>query len=378
MTMSADSDPIVDATEELTETPEQPKDDQQMSLLPAQDEEFNLRPQRLTPIYSDEQIIESAMAWFREHGFPYKTMAPHEMMQEINRLAMTKDEPALLNSVLAYSIADVFNPHRFHVTVEGKVSPFECFNNDHKFRRALENALKNGGIPAGFFGELTLALGTQQCSNFRPGFACLLYRKYCQEGAVVLDTSTGFGGRLVGFIAANIRNSKYIGVDPNTLTHKANLEMARVLGFADRVTLHNSPAEDLDPHLLDGQCDFAFTSPPYFSKEHYSEEETQSWKRYGDSVFHWLNGFMRPMLTLTFNALKPGCHAIINIEDVKIGGADGIKRFPFFLVQHTIDYAKQVGFLHTGDEVFSMQPRVGANQELGVAKEHVLRFKKPA
>ena len=110
---------------------------------------------------------------------------------------------------------------------------------------------------------------------FRPGFAAHLYRKYCKQGDTVLDTSTGYGGRLVGYLGSGI-GGKYIGIDPNTLTHAGNTRLASDLGFADAVELHNLPAEDVPHDVVAGRCDFAFTSPPYFSKEIYSAEPTQS------------------------------------------------------------------------------------------------------
>ena len=98
---------------------------------------------------------------------------------------------------------------------------------DKTLKRAIKLALEIGnGVPDGLFGLLTLAAGTQAASNFRPGFACYLYRKYCEPGSVVLDTSTGYGGRLVGAIASGVV-SKYIGIDPNTDTHEGNLKLSK-------------------------------------------------------------------------------------------------------------------------------------------------------
>lgn len=321
------------------------------------------------PVFDDDEVIREATTWFRANGFPYRRLPRFVMLQQINRLSKTPSE-ALLHTSEAYSVADSFHPHRFHATTAAKISPFECFNNDAKLAHALRLRLERGQvIPAGFFGELTLALGTQQCSNFRPGFACALYRRFCKSGDVVLDTSTGYGGRLVGFIASQVPQH-YIGIDPNTATHAGNIAMAQALGVSGRVELHNLPAEDVPHSAVAGRCDFAFTSPPYFSKEHYSDEPTQSWRRYGESYVRWLDGFLSPMLALTYSALKTGKVAIINIENVMIGSV----LYP--LVDDTIIRAKRAGFIHAGTELFEMQPRLGANQEEGVASERVLIFVK--
>jgi hypothetical protein len=331
---------------------------------------FTLTAEAANGLYTNDEIIDAAFAWFRANGFPYRSMAKFVMLQQVNRLALTPEE-SLRHTSEAYSVADHFHPHRFHATVGGKCSPVDCFFDDVKFRHALTLRLDRGNpIPAGFFGEITLSRGTQQCSNFRPGFACLLYRRFCQPGAVVLDTSTGYGGRMVGFVASMLRGH-YIGIDPNTKTHAGNLALADALGVAQRVELHNLPAEDMDIEAVRGRCDFAFTSPPYFSKEHYSDEPTQSWKRYGHAFDAWVDGFLAPMLRLTHAALKPECISIINIEDVNIKTT----RYP--LVETTVKVAKQVGFKHLGTELFEMQPRLGANQAEEVATERVLIFQRP-
>lgn len=322
-------------------------------------------------VYSNEQIIDEAFKWFRETGFPYRTVPLFVAMQQINAVSKVTDD-ALKHTSEAYAVADNFHPHRLHAEVGGKTSPIDCYHNDEKFRHALRLCLEQAGkIPAGYSGLMWLARGTQACSNFRPGFACWLYRYFCTKGMTVLDTSTGYGGRLVGYIASMV-DGHYIGIDPNTLTHAANLKLAETLGFSDKVTLINSPAEDVDHALVAGRCDFSFTSPPYFSKEHYSEEETQSWKRYGHSFDAWRDGFLQPMLKLTFAALKPGCTAIINIEDVNIK----TKRYP--LVKTTIEVAESVGFKHVGTEMFTMTTRFGGNQADEVAAERVLIFRTPS
>lgn len=185
----------------------------------------------------------------------------------------------------------------------------------------------------------------------------------------MLDASTGYGGRLVGFIASGI-NGFYIGIDPNTETHAGNLRMAQELGFSDRIELHNLPAEDVSHDVVAGRCDFAFTSPPYFRKEHYSDEDTQSWVRYqtGDA---WRDGFLAPMMALQHAALKPGCRSLVNIADVKIGS----KTYP--LVEWTRQAAARAGLAYERTLEFPLTRRFGAGMADEVATEPVLVFSKP-
>lgn len=331
---------------------------------------YTLTPESADGIYTRDQIIDAAFHWFRANGFPYVQMSTHEMMQQINRLALTPDS-ALAHTTEAYRVADAFHPHRFHGVVKGKHTPVECFHDDEKLRQALVLVVGDDGrIPSTYFTQLGLARGSQACANFRPGFACLMYRRFCTRGdETVFDTSTGYGGRLVGWIASKSRG-RYIGIDPSTKTHAGNRVLAEALGVSDRVELHNIPAEDVPHAIVEGRCDFAFTSPPYFTKEHYCDEPTQSWKRYSDFTM-WCDYFLVPMLMLNYVALKPGCVAAINIADVKIDDEQKA------LVERTIRYATRIGFQHVGTDRFDLTSRLGANQAVEVAVEQVLVFKKP-
>lgn len=325
--------------------------------------------EKLPPsLYDNKKIIEEAFKYYRKTGFPYRDLPVHVCMQHLNKLSQLHGK-TLLKTDLCYQVADTYHRHRFHAAAEGKRSPYESFLLDASLKHAITLELENTGkVGTKYIGAMSMVRGTQACSNFRPGYACKLYRDYCKKGSVVLDTSTGYGGRLLGFIASN-KAGLYIGIDPNTVTHKANERMAKELLFHDKIELHNMPAEDLDHKVVKGRCDFAFTSPPYFRKEHYSEEETQSWKRYPDKE-QWRQGFLLPMMALQFAALKKNRYAIVNINDVKINN----ENVP--LVEYCIEAAEKVGFKYIKRDKFRMTKRFGANMADEIAVEPVLVFKK--
>jgi hypothetical protein len=323
-----------------------------------------------TPVYTNEQIIEQAIPYYRRIGFPYRKLPIHVCMQEINNLACT-DPDKLLRTNTAYAVADTYHPHRFSVAAAGKKSPIKSFNSDKYLARAIRLALQfNMVVGEGMFSTMLVVAGTQACANFRPGFACMMYRKYCKPGDTVLDTSTGYGGRLVGFMASGVAG-KYIGIDPNVPTHQGNVKMASDLGFADKVELYNLPAEDVSHDVVRGRCDFAFTSPPYFAKERYSTDDTQSWVRYktGDA---WRDGFLAKMLALQYAGLKPGAYSIVNIADVTISG----KYYP--LAKWTKEIAVDLGFDYLQTMNFDLTRRFGQGNEDVVANEPVIILRKPA
>ena len=339
----------------------------------------------LAPVFSvfpKDAIIESAFTYFRETGFQYPALPQHVSFQAINRLAAYEDEDLVATST-ALGVSDKFHPHRYHQGTEVSPSLYQAFMSDKSLRRALEKAFEFGGVGGGSIGKtppgtLRLVDGTHNASNFRPGYALYLYRKFCPNGGTIFDTSAGHGGRLVGFVAFG-GGARYIGIDPHMKAHEGNLALAEEMGVTDRVELYCIPAEDVDVALVKGRCDFAFTSPPYFSKEWYSGEETQSYLRYPDAEM-WRDKFLRKMLILQYEALKPDCFNAVNIADVRI------KKDRVPLAQWTMEIAKEIGFefIETMMYPIAKQPGKGVNSKENTkfqggpkAFEPIFLFRKP-
>lgn len=169
------------------------------------------------------------------------------------------------------------------------------------------------------------ALRTYVAAQFRPSAAKFVYDRY--GGGRVLDFSAGWGDRLSAALATN-SVTHYTGIDPNTNLHAGygaqveaynrNLDGDLFDWFGEphepkAIRLIHGPAEDVD---LDGEYNIAFTSPPYFDKEFYSKEPTQSYVRY-KSIEGWLKGFMYPVLRKVWDHLVVGGHLCVNIVDIK-------------------------------------------------------------
>ena len=69
-----------------------------------------------------------------------------------------------------------------------------------------------------------------------------------------------------------------------------------------------------------GKVDLIFTSPPYFNREAYSEDENQSYKKYGSTYESWRDGFLRPTLETCAEWLKSGRYLLWNIADILVKG----------------------------------------------------------
>lgn len=64
--------------------------------------------------------------------------------------------------------------------------------------------------------------------------------------------------------------------------------------------------------------DTVFTSPPYFNVEKYSNDDTQSYKRY-KKIDEWLVNFLFKAIDMSYKTLKKDGYLIINISDVYSG-----------------------------------------------------------
>lgn len=309
-------------------------------------------------VYRKQQILDHSFKFFRDlPDFPYPDVALHEQLQQINALHDLPDGRAW-NTRLGYRVADTYHRHRFSCAATGARSPLHCFRDPKCLRHSLQLALDNDKrITQTFPSELIISHGTQACANFRPGVAMALIRKYSAKGGRVLDPCHGFGGRLVGWIAAAMGGT-YVGVDPSSLSHDSNVRMAKALGVSDRVVLLKQPFEDVTVKQLGGarSCSFALTSPPYFAKEAYSDEATQSSARYKTPDI-WREKFLRPLIANVQQALKPGAHFALNIADVKMG------KLKVPLEAWSVDDAKAVGFTLIERVPMSINRRVGAGHD---------------
>lgn len=348
-----------------------------LALLVASDRMLELEEEQAPPIPESYSIVDrptieaEAFRYWREHGFPYPDQPLHLHMIELNALAACSRDK-LIHSHLGYRIADSYHPERWHAQVENKPTPFDAWADDGRLAVSIRIILDahQAMTPSQLAHILAHAHGSQACWNFRPAFALAIYRMLAPPGATILDTSTGYGGRLVGFLASEA--STYIGVDPAADTCAANARLVADLCPANKtVELHQQPAEDLDPQSFEQRCDLAFTSPPYFAKEHYTDEETQAWKRY-PTIADWTDGFLVPMLRLQHASLKPGAANAINIADITIGKSE------HRLVDLTIEHALHIGFVLDHVERFPLPRRFGANHEDEPVSEPVVILRRSA
>ncbi len=151
----------------------------------------------------------------------------------------------------------------------------------------------------------------QPAVNFPALTAKYIYETYTShvEGPIVIyDSSSGWGGRIIGAMSSR-KKTHYVGTDPNPDTkgrYEAVANGSELIG--------NNP----EFQKYKGKFDIVFTSPPYFNREQYSQDENQSFKAY-NQYEDWRKNFLYPTLKTAYEYLKPDRYILWNIASIKIG-----------------------------------------------------------
>jgi hypothetical protein len=194
--------------------------------------------------------------------------------------------------------------------------------------------------------------------NFPPSIAKWVYSHFTeglkdQSEIIIYDPSMGYGGRLLGSLSlCGDRKVHYIGTDPNTDNFIDELGMSRYeyMGryFNSNIkrryqTTYETFMEGSETvhknrsfQKYKGKVDFIFTSPPYFGAEGYSEDETQSYKKF-PTYEEWRDGFLTQTLKNCVDWLRPGRWMCWNISDVQFNG----KYYP--LERDSVELMKSLG-----------------------------------
>jgi len=220
----------------------------------------------------------------------------------------------------------------------------------------------------------------QPAVNFPPGTAKYLYERYSkpsQSQIKIYDPSAGWGGRILGAMSVrDNRNVHYIGTDPNpdnffdsrisryssvadfynTKTYRGNSFFSSTNTYEIYQLGSEEIHHDTDFMKHKGEIDIVFTSPPYFNREAYSEDENQSYKKYGSTYESWRDGFLKPTLQTCCDVLKCGGYLMWNIADILVKG----DYLP--LEKDSIDFIEANGLKYVEKLKMAMEGMPGQNR----------------
>lgn len=280
------------------------------------------------------QVAQFVFEWFRSGGFPYPTKTSHELLHEFALLYNTAPNSILgeanENGNLVLKTANQngtaifkhFSPHFFEVK-EGKnlkrPSMLETFQDDDRLMKVIINRMDqnfqvNGNMLRQGLSNSKIAF---KASIFNPMIARYLYSKYTTEGDIVYDYSMGFGQRLTAALSLD-HKIKYVGVD--VLGKSVSGNQAIFSFFQDNIPSFNKEAEIVQagseeycPEQYQGKVKLAFSSPPYFNLEHYSNDKSQA---YSDcSYANFINGYWKKTVVNIDKLLLPEGYFLLNIKE---------------------------------------------------------------
>jgi len=304
---------------------------------------------------------EEVLEVLRKCGFPFPPMLQrHTFDREVelvrNSAARVEDGIITPWSSVGTRVCNPYFHNRYKALSRGTVSPYEAWFDDEKLLKAINFQIRMGDpvTPKRVLRAITMQHRTP--SIFRPTVANWVYRSHCPPGGTVWDPCSGYGGRLLGAFTAGVR---YIATDVEKETVEGNRSLAQDLGYEGH-SIELCPAERFDP----GTVDLVFTSPPYFDREIYSGKDDQSWVRHGSNFDSWVEGFLRPVISIAF---KRSPKLVLNVADIR----KNRKVIP--LVDRTIAVAEEEGFI-LSERLWMPLARLNRSPE--EAREPVLIFER--
>lgn len=318
---------------------------------------------------------------FAEHERPYGT---HEILIEPKKTdvvytgyagklntagALTDTFQALSYDELIQAVKDKVLPKHTVRLIDAS----KHLNRDHAFHIRLYETGQR--IFPRMFASFRISM-CQYAVNFPPLVAKALYDEFVPAGGrIVWDPSSGWAGRILGAMASkHVLN--YIGTDPNPAFYDGTTSMyAEVAKFYLNIRegqdlfadfdeqrsgiVYQHGSENFNEHpayqAAAGHGDLVFSSPPYFNREAYSEDERQSYKKFGSYAL-WRDGFLRPTIQNAYNFLGHQRYFLWNIADLKVGKG----YLP--LEQDSMAIAQELGFQFKETILMALKSMPGANR----------------
>ena len=317
-----------------------------------------------------DRLVDEVYDKWKAEGFPhYPTdynwrKGQFAKMMRFDRSTLLKPKQKVVGSSShGLSLAWSYMPHHWGIVCGKMKTPMEIWNDEEHFKKGIRKLLTGTFWEQKEYHNITASdlrsvlrrySGTQAVSNFRQTAAALMYDKFLEKASPLFgtkagttwDMSCGYGGRLLGSIAADVN---YIGTDPCTETFEGLQQIKEDWGSLNRtIELYQEGSETFWPPYC--EVDLCFTSPPYFDWEKYSEEDTQSFKKY-PTTKEWIDGFLLNTIDRCHYGLKPGGILAMNVANTR-----RIKNFE----DETVKLAKMIHFKHIDTWKLQLSSQTGS------------------
>jgi hypothetical protein len=219
-------------------------------------------------------------------------------------------DPFDSRSRVGHKLLDHHMPHFWEVRNAKGVCVKDLAQSPEALRKALllNTQMHSTPYTSEIRRTLVLSGGLASVTKYRAGLSKHLVKHF--EATRVLDPCVGWGGRMLGTLAAG---ATYIGCEPDPKTFAGLQGILADIGR--EAELYNAPAETRLPQIAAESVDMILTSPPYFTLELYTGGE-QSVKD-GMTWDQWVSDWLRPVVHEALRCLRPGgvsCWSVKNIS----------------------------------------------------------------
>ena len=322
-------------------------------------------------VIEELDTLQQAHNDWKRKGFPVYPTDRKWRDDTFNQLVNFKRDTLIdrKNKVIGQSahglnLAWSYMPHSWGIKCGKMRTPMEIWDDEEHLKKGINKILTGTFFKKKPAHQITDSdmrsmlrryTGTQMVSNFRPTAAAALYDIFVDkdsplegtEAGTVWDPSMGYGGRLLGAIAAGVN---YIGTDPCIPTYEGLAMIRNDFGHEHKeYALLRQGSETYIPN--ENSIDFVFTSPPYFGWEAYGDEPEQSSIKF-DTSDMWKEHFLKKTIANAYDGLKPGKFLALNVANTK-----QYKTFE----EDTVDLAVEVGFKHTDTWWLSLSTQQGGS-----------------
>ena len=324
-------------------------------------------------------LLKETHDLIKSKGFPYYPKDEkwrnniYNMLLAFRRDTMVDHRNKVIGqSTHGLNLAWSFMEHAWGIKCGKMKTPMEVWNDEEHLTKGINKILTGTFFKKKPLHDITDSdmrsmlrrySGTQMVSNFRPTAAAALYDIFVDKDSplegtsagTVWDPSMGYGGRLLGAIAAGVN---YIGTDPCIPTYKGLEQIRDNYGHNHKsYTLLRQGSETFIPD--EESLDFVFTSPPYFGWEAYGDEPEQSSIKF-DTAEVWKEKFLKQTIANAFKGLKKGKKLALNVANTK-----QYKTFE----EDTVQLALDVGFEHTDTWWLSLSTQQGGSASVNLDGE---------
>ena len=269
---------------------------------------------------------------YRSVGFPFMKHTEERLgylVKEFEGCRPKSENGIIAHNTVGQSLCENFFPNIYECSRKGFKPPLELWQEDGFLRKLVRNRLQHADRITDASMRTGIKLTKSCVSNFKPSIAKYLYSEFCRNGKV-LDYSCGFGSRM---LAAMSLGMDYCGFEPSEKTYNGLLSFGEFLRkrIGGSFEIRKDGSEKA-PFRRD-YFGFAFSSPPYFDFEHYSDDEGQSLARFPEFE-NWLKGYWFKTMQNCYDSLVKDGFFGMCLSSATLGN----------LFEKTFLFAKEIGF----------------------------------